>query len=379
MEAIVVVFPAPFRPISEIASPGSAVLQTQVGPTRCCTGQSDNTGDIFKARQTTNQTNNSANRSFTEDAQIDLSTSGNATGNQAITQNGQTTNNSSTGSTVNLGTTCTQGTCTPTSTGFPSGDVFVSVGEGKVQERKPDGTLVQTLDTTTNSFETTGLAFDASGNLYVTDWTAGDVTKFTSTGNLVGSFGSGYTGHPESIVFDASGNAYVGEADADGPSLLKFDSAGQPLASFSPAAEDRGTDWIDLAPDQCTIYYTSEGTSVKRFNVCTNSQGTDFATGLPGSFAYTLRLLPGGGALVADSETVVRLDASGNVAQQYDDPAATGFWFSLALDPDGKTFWAGDPTTGEVAHFDIATGSLLSSFTTGTGSFNQAGGLAVAR
>jgi DNA-binding beta-propeller fold protein YncE len=134
-----------------------------------------------------------------------------------------------------------------------------------------------------------------------------------------------------------------------------------------------------LAPDQCTIYYTSEGTSVLRFNVCTNSQGTAFATALPGSAAYTLRLLPGGGALVADSETIVRLDASGAVVQQYDDPAATGIWFSLALDPDGKTFWAGDPNTGEVAHFDIASGSLLSSFTTGTGSFDQAGGLAIAR
>jgi hypothetical protein len=366
---------------SETATVGSPVSQTQIGPTRCCTSQGDNTRDTFKVVQKTTQTNNSANRSYTEDAQIDLSTTGSANGSQTITQNGNTTRNSSTGSTVNLGTTCTQGTCTPTQTGFPSGDVFVSVGEGQVQEWKPDGTFVQTLDTTTNSAETTGLAFDASGNLYVTDWTASDVTKFTSAGSLAGSFGTGYdASHPESIVFDAAGNAYVGLADATGDSLLKFDSAGQPVASFSPVAEDRGTDWIDLAPDQCTVYYTSEGTTVKTFNVCTDSQGADFATGLPGTFAYALRLLPGGGALVADTQTIVRLDATGQIVQQYDDPGATGFWFSLALDRDGTTFWAGDPTTGEVAHFNIATGSLLSTFTTTpvSGSINQAGGIAIA-
>ncbi len=365
---------------SETAVAGSSVSQTQIGPTACCTSQGDNAADTFKVVQKTSQTNNSANRSYTEDAQIDLSTTGSASGSQTITQNGTTKTNSSTGSTVNLGTTCTQGTCTPTQTGFPSGDVFVSVGNGLVQEWKPDGTFVQTLDTTTGSAETTGLAFNASGNLYVTDWTFGGVTKFTPAGSP-SPFGSGYTGHPESIVFDAAGNAYVGQADATGASLLKFDSAGQPVASFSPAAELRGTDWIDLAPDQCTVYYTSEGTSVKTFNVCTNSQGADFGgTGvLPGSNAYAVRLLPGGGALVADTETIVRLDANGAIAQQYDDPLATGLWFSLALDPDGTTFWAGDPTTGEVAHFNIATGLLLSTFTTtNAGSIDLAGGLAIA-
>jgi hypothetical protein len=366
---------------SETAVANSSVSQTQIGPTRCCTSQGDNTRDTFKVVQKTTQTNTPGLATYTEDAQIDLSTTGSANGSQTTTQNGQTTTNSSTGSTVNMGTTCTQGTCTPNQPGFPRGDVFVSVGIGKVQEWKPDGTFVRTLDTTTSSAETTGLAFDAAGNLYVTDWTAGDVTKFTSAGSLAGSFGTGYTGQPESIVFDAAGNAYVGQADATGASLLKFNSAGQPVASFSPAAESRGTDWIDLAPDQCTVYYTSEGTSVKTFNVCTNAQGDDFATGLPGTAAYAMRLLPGGGALVADTETIVRLGTTGTVLPlQYDDPAATGFWFSLALDPDGTTFWAGDPTTGEVAHFDITTGSLLSSFTTTpvSGSFDHAGGLAIA-
>ena len=42
--------------------------------------------------------------------------------------------------------------------------------------------------------------------------------------------------------------------------------------------------------------------SVKRFNVCTDTQLSDFATGLPGPAAFALRLLPDGGALVADTD-----------------------------------------------------------------------------
>jgi hypothetical protein len=74
------------------------------------------------------------------------------------------------------------------------------------------------------------------------------------------------------------------------------------LTEFTVATQNRGTDWIDLASDQCTMFYTSEGTSVKRFNVCTNTQGTDFSTAL--NTAYAFHLLPGGGALVANSSNV---------------------------------------------------------------------------
>jgi hypothetical protein len=352
---------------TEKAVDDSPVSQTQIGPTRCCTSQGDNTRDTFKVVQKTTQNNNSANRSYTEDAQIDLSTTGSANGSQTITQNGNTTTNSSTGSTVNLGTTCTQGTCTPTQTGFPSGNVFVSVGDGKVNEYQPDGTFVAELNTLHAGSFTTGSAFDAAGNLYVADFGANDVSKFDTTGALVGPFGTGYN-LPESIVFDSSGNAYVGQAGGGG-SLLRFTASGSSAGSFSPAPENVGVDWIDLAPDQCTVYYTSEGTTVKTFNVCTNPpfgvQGADFATGLPGTNAFALQLLPGGGALVADRQSIVRLNASGGVAHSYD-AAGEDCWFGLALDPDATSFWSTDFCTGDVARFSI-TGALLTTFNTGTG------------
>lgn len=249
---------------------------------------------------------------------------------------------------------------------FTNGDVFVSVSSGLVQEFTPGGTFVQTLDTTTGGF-TTGSAFDQAGNFYVTDFSSGSVSKFDSSGNLVGTFGSGYPGSPESIVFNSAGDAFVGQPNS--ATIEEFDPAGNPITTFSVATGDGGTggtDWIDLAADNCTMHYTDEGTSVKSFNVCTNTQDPDFATGLAGTAAFAHRILPSGGELVADNADVVRLDTSGNVVQTYTFPGETNL-FALNLDPDGTSFWTADSATGDVLHVNIADGAVLGQFNPGTG------------
>src|SRR4029077_14595909 len=193
---------------------------------------------------------------------------------------------------------------------FQTGDVFVGVAcfseggcTGKVLWYRNDGTFVKTLDTGQINTETTGMAFDASGNLYATVFEANNVVKFDHSGSLLGTFGSGYNFDPESIRFDSAGNAYVGQADGT-HQVLKFSSSGAPLAMFSPAVETRGTDWIDLAADQNTLFYTSEGHLVKRFDVNANAQLPDFASGLLGSNAFAVRILPDGEVLVADTDRV---------------------------------------------------------------------------
>ena len=263
-------------------------------------------------------------------------------------------------------------------TTFQVGDVFVATDQGgTVQWREPNGTLHATLTTLSSTF-TTGMAFDSSDNLYVTGFDGNQVSVLDNTGVLQGAFGSGYNSNPESILFDAAGNAYVGQAlgTAD---ILKFDSSGNPLASFNVATSVLGSDWIDLAADQCTMFYTSEGTDVKRFDVCTNTQLADFAP--PGTLhgrAFALRLLhpaQGGGLLVADSLDIHRLDGSGAIAQTYDAPGEN-CWFALNLDPDSTSFWSADFCTSNVYKFDIATGSVLTTFNTGTPT-NTVFGLAV--
>jgi hypothetical protein len=343
--------------------------------------QGDFAGDTFTVSQTSTQESDNPTEQHNV-AQTTCTTSGACSGRQDVNNNNGTSHNGNAGTgNVTFDTNCTS--ACQTTANFPSGNIFVSVGGGKVQEWTPTATLppgcntppclVRTFDTGQSGTETTGLAFDAAKNLYVTAFQANNVYKFANDGTLVGPFGSGYNLHPESIVFDGTGNAYVGQADGS-KNVLEFNPSGALQNTFAPTPELRGTDWIDLASDGCTLHYTSEGTAVKRFDVCTNIQGSDFATGLPGPAAYTVRLLPGGGALVADTDRIVRLDSSGSVVTTYgQDPGVS--WFSLALDPSGTSFWAGDYLNGTVKKFPLSGGAPLATFSTGTGT---AAGLAIA-
>lgn len=281
---------------------------------------------------------------------------------------------------------------------FQTGDVFIGIASGSTVANSPngqilwyrrDGTPVGTLDTGQLFTEVAGMAFDAAGDLFATVFSAANVVKFDHNGNLLGTFGSGYgtpyatdgtANHPESIVFDSSGDAYVGQADGT-RQVRKFDSAGNFLAAFSPVTQFRGTDWIELAGDEKTLYYTSEGTEVKRFDVSTNTQLSDFATGFPDvNAAYALRILSNGGVLVADTDRVLRLDSSGNVVQTYlatslepgftcvttPTPTPCPVIFALSLDPDGKSFWTADLLAGTVWKVDIATGAIDLTINTGS-------------
>ena len=145
--------------------------------------------------------------------------------------------------------------------------------------------------------------------------------------------------------------------------IFKFDANGKPLTTYSVAVEDRGTDWIELAPDQHTIYYTSEGQRILRYDTATRTQLPDFVSNLPGAAAYAMRFVPGvcgttGQLLVADSEQIFLLDPAGKTIQTYDMPNEDT-WFAININPDGKTFWSGGIDTGVAAEFDIATGTLL--------------------
>ena len=236
---------------------------------------------------------------------------------------------------------------------FARGEVFLGV-IGAVERRSATGDLIQTMSTGVGG-ETTGMAFDRNGNLYVTAFSASQVKKFDNTGVLLGNFGTGFAS-PESIVFDSAGNVFVGNAGSN--FILKFDPDGNPLGTFTVTVGPRGTDWIDLAADQCTVFYTSEGTIVRRFDTCTNTQLSDFATGLPQS-SWGLRILANGDVLVANTSTVKRLDSSGNIIQTYTPTPSASLLFALNLDPDGTSFWTADIFSTNVYKFDIASGEQI--------------------
>ena len=249
---------------------------------------------------------------------------------------------------------------------YQTGDVFVAVSNGQVQWRQPNGTLVQTLNTTLGGY-TTGMALDTGNNLYVTNFSNNSVSKFDNNGNLIGLFGSGYS-TPESIVFDNQSNVYVGSL---GNGIRKYDYNGAFLGTLFSGR----TDFFDIQADQCTALITQEGSSILTHNLCTNTSLPDFASGISGN-AYALRIRTNGDVMLADGSVIRRFNSAGAEIMTYD---ATGenSWFALNLDPDGTTFWSADFSSANVYRFDIATGAVVSSFNTGTGN-QTVFGLAIA-
>jgi cysteine-rich repeat protein len=244
---------------------------------------------------------------------------------------------------------------------YKFGDVFAAVGGGKVRHFDGSGTLLEVLETTSAGF-TTGMCFDPSGNLYVTTFNERTIAKFDKSGSLIKyPWGGPFGGSVESCVLSGVGNVYTGEVDGIND-IRKFNQAGNFLAAFDPITGPRGSDWIDLAEDQCTMFYTSEGPDIRRFDICNGRQLPNFCSSCGRGFTG-MRIAQNGDVFVADrgDGAVHRFDSSGNQTRIY---TAVGLSrpFALNLDPDGTSFWTGDMTTGEIFKIDIASGGILLQF-----------------
>ena len=249
---------------------------------------------------------------------------------------------------------------------FHTGDLLAGTSNENILHYSPSGSLLDTLSSGAAGSEETGMCFDASGNLYATNFEGASVTKFGSSGNLLSfPWGSSF-GNPESCAVDSLQNVYVGNVSSD--TLLQFNTAGTLLATWHPQVESRGIDWIALSSDQCTMYYTSEGTSVLRFNVCNGTQESTFATGLP-SPCYALQIRQNGEIMVACSTEVVRLSSTGAVLQTYPISSLPGatYLFAMNLDPNGTSFWTADFYNGDIYKVNISTGAVQETFSAGQG------------
>jgi hypothetical protein len=264
--------------------------------------------------------------------------------------------------------------------GYPMGDVFAAVGNSTVEVFTPTGTLVATLNDGSGTAFTTGMAFDSAGNLYVTNFGAGTISKFSNTGALLASSWATAGNTPESIVAVGTGpNAgtfFVGGPGA--ANIEQFNSSGTLIHTFSVAGGNGtgGTDWLDFQNDS-TILYDGEGNVIKSYNITTNTQNADFATSVQFS-NYALRVIPSGAdagdVLIADSGLAELFSSTGTLLKTYTLPGVDGSDFALNLDPNGTDFWTADPS-GTVWEVNIATGHIDEQWSTGsTSTF----GLAVA-
>lgn len=254
---------------------------------------------------------------------------------------------------------------------FAPGDLIVSLEPGPVLWYGPDGTLRRPLiHTVTGTGE--GMAFDAADNLYVTRWctdancqTGNAVEKFSTLGLSQGAVGGTFNCQPHTIAFNLAGSAYIGQGGC-AQTIVKtaFGSAWQ--AEYSVAVENYGVFWLDLGVDDCTIFYTSVGPNVKRFDACRGTQLANLNTEpLPGGMTQDVRALPDGGVLVSSGQVIVRLDQSGAVVRTYEVPGEGALWAGIDIVGDG-TFWAANYFSSNVHKFNLATGARLTGFSTGT-------------
>ena len=190
-----------------------------------------------------------------------------------------------------------------------------------------------------------------------------------------GDFG-GFISGDESCAFDQSGNAWIGEAVGSAAtvgSLRYVAGDGRLLRTLQVPVGERGTDWIELDANQCTLYYTSEDSDVRRYDVCTEQVLPHFATGLEAP-CYALRQLPNRDLMVTCKNRIYRYDQNGVFIRDYTreslgETDINGL-YAIHLDPDGETFWAGGVISGRVVRARIDDGSVVTSFTTGTGGVN---------
>ena len=135
------------------------------------------------------------------------------------------------------------------------------------------------------------------------------MSKFSHDGTLLAATVGSFSQNPEACLIVDANTMFTSQVRGTG-GLLKLDLAGNQLAKYGSMR----TDWIDLAADHCSMYYSDEGPAIHRYDVCTNKPLTDFVANL-GVHIYALRILPNQTVLAATGAGVQLFDASGKKAQ----------------------------------------------------------------
>ena len=245
---------------------------------------------------------------------------------------------------------------------FVAGDVFAAVGNSLVRHYSSTGVLIETLNTTVAGSFNTGMAFDTGGNLYVTNFSAGSISKLSNSGAVLSANYITTGSTPESLVFNAAGDLLVGHA---GP-VKRYSSTGTLLQTYTNFTND----WIDLAADQKTLFHDDEGVVIGRFDISTNSAlapFTNISTNGGGTNAFALRILTNGDVLVAGNNKILQYNSAAVLLGTYDVTGVDGF-FALNLDSTNNTFWSGSIDNQNLYRFTIGTfGANVSSQTIAAG------------
>jgi hypothetical protein len=250
------------------------------------------------------------------------------------------------------------------------GDLVVCVGSGQCRVYSTPTTFT-TISVPNNPKKGTGEpAWSSAFALYVVDASNQKISLFRKTDphtllQTIDTAANYSPGIPGPLVVDSAGNLYVGMTNAD--VILKYDRNGSFVAPITVASDNGGgVDWMALADDHSTLWYTSGSRSLQRFDLSTNTNGGTVPLLGPG-VAGGIRILPvnhsfdpddnlvvdgTSGILVADDGNI-KLVAGGTEPKLYDvSNIANEGWRAVTLHPDGKTFVAAT-AAGEIYSFLI--------------------------
>jgi hypothetical protein len=284
---------------------------------------------------------------------------------------------------------------TPLSSDRKVGEIFVAIGNGQYQVWDFSATtpaLVETIVDGAGTGNTAGCAVNSTYHPLTTNVTNNEVFKDmildpqtaiqSATINVQSAGGA----QPTSIAFDSAGNAYVGVAGGNG--LIEEYGPSGALFKTLPVKTNKlkaGSAWMDLSQDGTTIYFTNGSSTINQFAVSSSNVtsfqkingGTLFGLRVltPAAQNYVTANLTGEGqapglllvaAVFNGSSNIQLLNNKGATIMTYTAANENNFQV-LTLDPDGKTFWAGNPTTHNFYRFDLATGSIkVNGVNTGT-------------
>jgi hypothetical protein len=185
--------------------------------------------------------------------------------------------------------------------------------------------------------------------MYGTNINKNTMSKFSNNGTLLNATFGSFNASPEScLIINNGATMFVSEVEGTGDILKLNLPPGTQAANYNTARSD----WIDLAADQCTMFYSDEGPTIRRFNVCTNLPLADFVT-VGGANFYALRILPNGDVLVAAGPSVRRFNSAGTEILPAYTASGETFFFALNTDPDGTHFWSGGITSGQIYKFNL--------------------------
>jgi sugar lactone lactonase YvrE len=217
-----------------------------------------------------------------------------------------------------------------------------------------------------------GLAFDAVGNLYVTDWSRHSVFKYTPDGTK-STFATKLT-YPGGLCFDGKGNLFVSdEAAIDTkrqPSILKFTPDGK-RSTFVTGISSFG-----MAFDLSGNLFVSQGDSIFKFTP--EGKKSTFVTSKRANF-IDLAFDEAGNLFVVDqSLTAADTEVGRSIFKFSPDGTKTAFASGLK-DPTGLAVdKAGDVYVGVVTAADASSHAILKFSADGTEStLNSALGIFV--